>query len=332
MKANTQLNLFQSQLRGQLLNPSNAAYEQARAVYNGMIDKRPALIAQCVDVADVMAAVNFVWEAGMIVAIRGGGHNGPGLGTVYGGPMIWPLERSSELLEIWRDFILQAPEDINGWFAFMTVSPVAPFPEKFHLKKMCAVVWCDVCTKESAEKRFTAIRKQFGEPAIDLVGPIPWPTLQSLFDSFFPSGLQWYWKADFFNELTSQAIALHNKYGSELPTALSTMHIYPINGAVHRINKNDTAFSFRDANFAEVIAAIGSDPADNAKMIAWARKYWQDIHPYSAGGAYINMIMDEGQDNVKAAYRENYNRLVEIKKKYDMANLFRVNQNISPSS
>lgn len=456
----TAVDKLQSQLRGQLLNPSHENYESARAVYNGMIDKHPALIAQCVDVADIIAAVNFARDTGMIVAIRGGGHNGPGLGTVddglvidlrrmkgikvnpkartvhvqggctwgdvdhathpfglatpsgfisstgvggltlgggigylsrkfgltidnllsvdmvladgsfvtasasenpdlfwavrggggnfgvissfeyqlhpvdiiYGGPMFWPLERATELLEKWRDFILEAPDDINGWFAFLKVPPCAPFPEKYHLKTMCVVVWCDVGPLKEAEKRFASIRKQFGEPAIDFAGPTPWPALQTLFDPFFPAGLQWYWKADFFKDINSEAISLYKKYGSQLPTDQSTMHIYPINGAAKRKRQDDTAFSFRDANFAEVIAAISSDPSHNSKMITWAHEYWDALHPYSSGGAYINMIMDEGQDSVKAAYRDNYPRLVTIKNKYDSKNLFRVNQNIAPSA
>lgn len=454
-----QVENFKSKLRGSLLDPTDKAYDQARAVYNGMIDKRPALIAQCVDVADVIAAVNFARDTNMTLAIRGGGHNGPGLGTVedglvidlrhmkgirvdpiartvhvqggctwgdvdhathpfglatpsgfisstgvggltlgggigylsrkygltidnllsvdlvladghfitasaeknpdlfwavrggggnfgvvtsfefrlhpistvYAGPMFWPLERAAEILEIWQDFILGAPEDINGWFAFLTVPPAPLFPEKFHLKKMCAIVWCDTSPLEEAKKNFTAIRAKFGEPAIDGTAPIQWPTLQTLFDPLLPAGLQWYWKADFFKKLSNQAITLHAKYGAQLPTMLSTMHIYPINGAVHRIGKDETAFSFRDANFAEVIAGIDPDPKNDPKIIAWAREYWEALHPHSAGGAYINMIMDEGQENVKACYRDNYDRLVTIKNKYDKKNLFRVNQNICPS-
>lgn len=456
----SQIEKLKSQLRGQLLTPSDQAYEQARRVYNAMIDKHPALIAQCIDVADIVAAVNFARETDLILAIRGGGHNGPGLGTVddglvidlrnmkgirinpsartveiqggctwgdvdhathafglavpsgfisttgvggltlgggigylsrkygltidnlisadlvladgrcvtassmenpdlfwairggggnfgvvssfefqlhpvdtvFGGPMLWPLERSTEILAIWRDFILNAPEDINGWFAFLKVPSIPAFPEKFHGQTMCSIVWCDTASIADAEKRCASIRKTFGEPAINGTGPIAWPALQSTFDALMPAGLQWYWKADFFNELNHETITLHAKYGAELPTALSTMHIYPINGAVHRLAKDDTAFSFRDANFAEVIAAIGQDPSHNAKMIAWAKKYWEALHPHSAGGAYINMVMDEGQENVKAAYRDNYKRLVSIKNKYDNENLFRVNQNIAPTA
>jgi FAD/FMN-containing dehydrogenase len=151
-----------------------------------------------------------------------------------------------------------------------------------------------------------------------------------MFDALYPAGLQWYWKADFFKGLSDAAIDLHTKYGPQLPTMHSTMHIYPINGATHRVGRNDTAFSFRDANFAEVIVGVDPDPANNERMIQWAKDYWLALHPHSAGGAYVNMTMDEGEDNVKAAYRENYARLAQIKAAYDPTNLFHTNQNIKP--
>jgi FAD/FMN-containing dehydrogenase len=272
-------------------------------------------------------------------AIRGGGGNfgvvtsflfrvHP-ISTVYGGPMFWPLEQAQDLLKWWRDFILSAPEHINGWFAFVTVPPAPPFPEQLHLAKMCAIVWCYTGPLDQVEAAFAPIRA-FSPPAVDFAGPIPWPALQSMFDALYPAGLQWYWKADFFKGLSDAAIDLHTKYGPQLPTMHSTMHIYPINGAAHRVGRNDTAFSFRDANFAEVIVGVDPDPANNERMIQWAKDYWLALHPHSAGGAYVNMIMDEGEDNVKAAYRENYARLAAIKAAYDPTNLFHTNQNIKP--
>ncbi len=449
---------LRGRLRGALIQPGDPAYEQARQVYNGMIDKRPALIARCVDVADVIAAVTFAREQGLTLAVRGGGHNGPGLGTcddglvvdlapmkgiyvdpdnrtvrveggctwgevdhathafglatpsgfisstgvggltlgggigylarshgltidnllgvqmvladgrtvtadaehnadlfwavrggggnfgvvtsflyrlhplstVYGGPMMWPIEAASDVLAFWRDFILAAPETINGWFAFVTVPPHPPFPEALHLKKMCAIVWCYTGPLDEAEAVFAPIR-DFGPPAIDFAGPLPWPALQSMFDALYPAGLQWYWKADFFSELSDTAIDLHTKYGPHLPTMHSTMHIYPINGAAQRVGRTDTAFSYRDATFAEVIVGVDPDPANNARMIQWAKDYWLALHPYSSGGGYVNMMMDEGEDTVKAAYRENYTRLAQIKATYDPTNLFHVNQNVKPA-
>jgi FAD/FMN-containing dehydrogenase len=194
---------------------------------------------------------------------------------------------------------------------------------------MCAIVWCYTGPLELAEERFAAIRA-FRLPAIDLAGPIPWPALQSLFDGLYPAGHQWYWKADFFNELSDEAIALHLQHSAQLPTMQSTMHLYPINGAAGRVGTGATAFSYRDAMFAEVIVGVDPDPANNAGMIQWARDYWQALHPYSAGGAYVNMIMDEGSDQVEAAYRNNYEQLARIKAIYDPDNLFHVNQNIKP--
>ncbi len=161
---------------------------------------------------------------------------------------------------------------------------------------------------------------------------MPYPTLQSLFDPLYPSGMQWYWKADFVKELSDEAIQLHIENGSRLPTPLSTMHLYPINGAVHRTGKKETAFSYRDVTWAMVIVGIDPEPAHRDALIAWARNYWQALHPHSAGGAYVNFLMDEGQERIQATYRENYQRLAKVKKRYDPTNFFRVNQNITPAN
>jgi len=198
------------------------------------------------------------------------------------------------------------------------------------MKKMCAVVWCYTGPLNEAEAAFQPIRQAI-PPAIDFVGPIPFPVLQSMFDGLYPPGLQWYWRADFSNRLDDKAIELHIKYGSQLPTMHSTMHIYPINGAAGRVGKDGTAWSYRDAAFAQVIVGVDPDPANNERMIAWAKDYWQALHPYSAGGGYVNMIMDEGEERVKAAYRGSYARLAQVKAKYDPQNLFHVNQNIKPA-
>lgn len=249
--------------------------------------------------------------------------------TVYSGPMLWPFEQAADLMKFWRDFILHAPEEINGWFGFVTVPPALPFPEQFHLQKMCAIVWRSTAPPEQTEKLLQPIRTTI-PPAVDFAGPHPWPVLQSLFDALYPKGLQWYWKTDFFTDLSDRAIDLHVKYGAQLPTMHSTMHLYPINGAVHRFSPDETAFSFREANFAEVILGVDPDPVNNERMIGWARDYWMALHPYSAGGGYVNMMMDEGAETVQAAYRENYARLAQIKATYDPHNLFHVNQNIKP--
>jgi hypothetical protein len=152
-----------------------------------------------------------------------------------------------------------------------------------------------------------------------------------MFDALYPPGQQWYWRADFVNELSNEAIALHIKHGSALPTLQSTMHLYPINGAAGRVGRQDTAWSYRGANWGEVIVGVDPDPAKAEQLKAWTIDYWEALHPYSAGGAYVNMMMDEGQERVKAAYRDNYDRLVAVKNTYDPTNFFHVNQNIRPT-
>jgi len=226
---------------------------------------------------------------------------------------------------------LNAPEDINGFFAFLTVPPFAPFPENLQLKKMCGVVWCCTGPLEKSEEAFKAVRA-FKTPALDWCGPMPYPALQTLFDALLPSGLQWYWKADFVNELSDEAIDLHIKHGNAMPTVLSTMHLYPVNGAASRVGKNDTAWNYRHSNWAEVIVGIDADPANRDAITNWSRDYFNELHPYSAGGAYINFMMDEGDERIRATYGDNYDRLAAVKAKYDPNNLFRVNQNIKPGA
>jgi FAD/FMN-containing dehydrogenase len=448
---------FRSGLRGELIDPQSPNYNAARKVYNGMIDRRPRLIARCADVADVIAAVNFARDQKMLVSVRGGGHNAAGLGvcddglvidlslikfvrvdpkkktvvagggslwgdvdhathafglavpsgiisttgvggltlgggighltrrcalsidnmlavdmvladgrfvtasakenpdlfwavrggggnfgvvtaftfkahdvhTDYAGPTLYPLEDAADVLRWYSKFIVKAPNELNGFFAFLTVPPGPPFPEHLHLKKMCGVVWCYAGPLKKAEQVFKPIRA-FKKPALDLVGPIPHPALQSMFDPLYPPGHQWYWKADFVRELSDEAIALNVKHGAALPTMLSTMHMYPIDGAASRVKNSATPWAYRDAKWAQVIVGVDPDPAKKELISSWARDYWTALHPYSAGGAYVNFMMDEGEDRVRATYGKNYARLAKIKKRYDPANLFRVNQNIKP--
>jgi FAD/FMN-containing dehydrogenase len=445
-------------MRGEVIKPGDAEYDFARKVYNGMIEKRPALIARCVDVADVMAAVAYGHEGKILTAIRGGGHNAAGLGicedglvidlsrmkgvrvdpaartvqvaggcvwgdvdhathpfglatpsgfisttgvggltlgggighltrkcgltidnllsvdmvladgsfvvanekensdlfwavrggggnfgvvtsftfrlhpvrTVYAGPTFWPLEQTAEVMSAYREFILKAPEEVNGFFAFLTIPPAPMFPPQLHLQKVCGIMWCCTCPPDKAEAALKPMRS-IGRPVLDHVGEMPFPVVQSLFDALYPAGLQWYWRADFVKEISDRAIALHAEHGAKLPTMHSTMHLYPINGAAHRVGKSDTPFSYRDANWAEVIVGVDPDPANAGKITQWCKDYFDALHPYSAGGAYINFMMEEGEGRVQASYRDNYARLATVKGKYDPANFFRVNQNIHPA-
>ncbi len=273
-------------------------------------------------------------------AVRGGGGNFGVItsllfkmhdaGVVYGGPMLWHIQDSEQVMKFYRDFILKAPESIYCYFAFLTVPPVPIFPTELHLKKMCGLVWCNVGDQDKAKSAVDTFRN-FKKPALDYTGPIPYATLQGLFNALYPKGLQWYWKADFVKELSDESIRLNIKHGNRLPTTHSTMHLYPINGAAHKVRNSDTAFSYRDANWAQVIVGVDPDASNSEKLSTWAKEYWEELHPLSAGGAYINFMMEEGQDRVRASYRDNYERLTKVKAKYDPKNFFRINQNIKPS-
>jgi hypothetical protein len=454
----TAIQQFKTSLRGELIQSGDPGYDAARKVYNGMIHKRPRLIAYCVDVADVIAAIKFGRENSLLVAVRGGGHNGGGLGicddglvidlsrmrgrrvdparrtirvdggctwgdvdhathafglampsgtisttgvggltlgggvghltrkcgltidnllaadlvladgrlvtaspeehpdlfwairggggnfgvvtsflfrlhpisTVYAGPTLWSLEKAADVMRWYREFLPKAPDNLNGFLAFLVVPPAPPFPVHLHHQKMCGVVWCYTGALDKAESVFNPVRG-FGPPAFEHLAPMPHPALQSMFDPLYPPGLQWYWRADFVNDLSDKAIALHVKYGSEIPTIHSTMHLYPIDGAAHRIGTADTAWSYRDAMWAQVIVGVDPDPVNNDRIVTWTKKCWEALHPYSAGGAYVNFMMDEGEERIKATYRDNYDRLAAVKRQYDPTNFFRVNQNIKPT-
>ncbi|MEV1129301.1 FAD-binding oxidoreductase [Agromyces sp. NPDC049794] len=423
-----------------------------------MIDKRPAVIVRCADVADVVSSVDFARANDLELAVRGGGHSGPGLGsvdaglvidlsqlrdiridpdrrtvrvaggctlgeldrathefglatpsgimsttgvggltlgggtghlsrhygltvdnllrvdmvladgavvsasagehpdlfwavrggggnfgvvtsfefrlhpvdTVVGGPTFWPIERATDVLRWYRDFITSAPRELNGFFAFMTIPPAPMFPPELRGQKVCGIIWCYSGPTEHADAVFAPVRA-FAAPTLDGIQPMPYPALQSSFDALVPAGLQWYWKADFFAELSDDAIAQHVAHGNEMPTPLSSMHLYPISGAVHDVAADETPWAFRQADFAQVIGGVDPDPANRALVTDWAKDYWADLHPHSAGGAYVNMMMDEGQDRIRAAYGANYDRLAAIKGEYDPGNLFHINQNIRPA-
>src|SRR5437868_2755365 len=402
---------LKAKLRGKVIEPADPEYNDARKVYNAMIQKKPRIIAKCADVADVIHCVNFGRDSGLPVAIRCGGHNAAGLGvsddalvidlapirytridptartatvgggctwgdvdhannvfgmatpsgiisttgvggltlgggighltrkcgltidnllsadivladgrfvkassnenpdlfwalrggggnfgvvtaftfrlhpviTLYAGPMIYDISETADVMKWYRDLIPSAPDDLNGFFAFLTVPPAPPFPEHLHMKKMCGVVWAYAGAQEKAEETFKPIRA-FKKPALDFVGPLPQPALQGMFDALYPPGLQWYWRADFVNALSDDAIAQHIRFGEALPTMHSTMHLYPIDGAASRVGKTDTAWNYRDAKWAQVMVGVDPDPANNERMIQWAQDYWLALHPYSAGG------------------------------------------------
>jgi FAD/FMN-containing dehydrogenase len=272
-------------------------------------------------------------------ALRGGGGNfgvatsftfrlHP-VSTVVAGPTLWPLEAAGDVLRWYREFLPSTSEDVYGFFAFLTVPPAPPFPEDLHLEKMCAVVWCFTGPTNEAEDALSAVHEP-AEPCLHAPQELPYPMLQSAFDALYPPGEQWYWRGDFVKEIPDEAIMHHLDSAAKLPTMQSGMHLYPIDGAPHRVGPADTAFSYREANWSMVMAGIDPDPAKAELLRSWTVDYWQAIHRYSEPGAYLNFMMEEGEDRLRATYRDNYERLVKVKTKYDPDNLFHVNQNIWP--
>lgn len=448
---------FAARVHGKVIQPGDEEYDSARRVYNAMIDRHPRLIVRCEGVEDVREAVTFAGEYDLPLAVRGGGHNGAGLGTcndglvldlgrmkalevdpqartvrahggctqgevdrathpfglavpagiisttgiggltlggghgylarkfgltidhllaadlvladgrsvtaspeehpdlfwairggggnfgvvtsflfrarpvsaVVAGPMLWDMDFACELMQWYREYMPGAPEDMYGFLAILSVPPGPPFPLPLHGRTMCGIVWCYTGPPDDAPPAFHPVR-QLREPVFEHLGPMPFPTLQSLFDPLFPPGLQWYWKGDFVVQLSDEAIEQHIEYGLKLPTPLSTMHLYPIDGAVRRAARSETAFTHRDANWSMVIAGIDPDPANAEAITTWAKEYWAAVHPYNAQGAYVNFMMEEGADRVRATYGDNYDRLVDVKSTYDPGNVFRLNQNIVP--
>ena len=448
-------------LRGALITPDDPHYDEARAVYNGMIDKRPAAIVRCRDVADVIACVRFGREHDVTLSVRSGGHSAAGLGvwndalvvdlsllrsttvdpvhrtvrvdagatladldhatgafglavptgflantgvagltlgggvgyltrrfgltldnllladvvladgtfvtasehvnpdlfwalrggggnfgivtsftfrchavgengTIVGGPVFYDIADTPEVMRWYRELLPTLPEELSGWFGLVTIPPVPPFPEELHGRKACAIVWCYTGSHDRADAVLAPVR-EFGSPLVMGVQPMPFAALQSAFDPLYPPGLQWYWRSDVFTEISDAAIEVHRRWGEKLPTGHSTMHLYPIDGAAARVPEDATAFPYRDGGWAGVIVGVDPDPA-NAECIAqWARDYWTELHPTSAGGAYVNFLMDEGEDRVRASYRGNYDRLTQVKGRYDPENTFHVNQNIRPA-
>lgn len=274
-------------------------------------------------------------------ALRGGGGNfgvvttftfqGREVGTIYGGPTLWPVERAEEIMKWYRDFLPNSSRDLNGFFAFMSVPPAPPFPEELWAEKMCGVVWCYTGDLDKVDDVFAPILAL--DPALPGVQEMPFHMLNSAFDPLLPAGMQWYWKADFVDELSDAAVTAHVEHGSKMPTLMSQMHLYPIDGAAHDVESDATAFSHRGSKWAEVIVGVDPDPANFDIIRDWTRGYYDATHPFSAdGSAYVNFMMEEGDERIEGAYGDNYERLREVKAKYDPENFFRVNQNIPPKS
>ncbi len=449
---------LREQVRAPVLTEGEAGYDEARAVHNGMFDRRPLVIVRAEQVADVIGAVNFARDAGLDLSVKGGGHSAPGFGTNDGGVVIdlsllrhvhvdpqartaragggttwgdfnyathayglattggivsttgiagltlgggigylarghglsidnlisaevvtadgqvctasrdehpdlyWALrggggnfgvvtsfefqlhplkdayvglffyevDAAGDLLRFYREFIKDAPEEYGVFPAFQIAPPLPFIPAERHGDTFCVAVvhWSGPLDQgEAAMEPFRAV----GPVVAEMVGPMPYPALNSAFDGLFPKGIRSYWKGSFVTELTDAAIEAHVTHGPKVPEVSATMHLYPINGACHRVGADETAFAFRHATFATVILCAWPDPAVDAERIQWVRDYYQATAAHSEPGGYVNFMADDDQAKVKDNYGSNFGRLTQVKRTYDPHNLFHLNQNIPPA-
>jgi FAD/FMN-containing dehydrogenase len=278
-------------------------------------------------------------NADLFWALRGGGGNF-GVVTsfefqlhpvdqVYVGLFFYELDQAGTLLRFYRDFIKDADEAYGAFPAFQIAPPLPFIPENRHGDTLCLAVvhWAGPLEQgEAAMKPF----RDLAPPVAEMVGPMPYPALNSAFDVIFPKGIRSYWKGNFVTELTDAAVEAHVTNGSKVPEVSATMHLYPINGAAHRFGADDTAFAYRDANFATVIVAAWQDPAVDRERIQWVRDYYDATAPHSEAGGYVNFMADDDQSRVQDNYRGHFDRLTQVKRTYDPDNLFHLNQNIPP--
>jgi FAD/FMN-containing dehydrogenase len=278
-------------------------------------------------------------NADLFWALRGGGGNFgvvtalefrlQDIDQVYAGPIFYNIEDAGALLKMFNEFIEDAPEQFGGFPAFQIAPPLPFIPEDRHGDTLALAVVHWSGPPDQAEK----VLKPFRDVApivADGTGPLPYPALNGAFDALYPKGIRAYWKAAFVKDLPDAAIAAHVEHGSRVPEVSATMHLYPINGACHRVGATDTAFAYRDAKYGMVFLAAWSDPSKDAERIEWVRDYYEALAPYSEPGGYINFMQDDDFGKIRDNYRQNYDRLVQVKRTYDPHNLFHENQNIAP--
>jgi FAD/FMN-containing dehydrogenase len=275
-------------------------------------------------------------------ALRGGGGNFGvvtsfefqlhDVGDVVAGPLFYEFDDATAVLQGYRDYIAEAPEELGCFFGWQIAPPLPFIPEDRVGDLFCVLVTCWNGPHDQAEKVLRPLRDIAEVKAAD-VDVVPFPALQSAFDDLVPKGMQNYWKADFIAELSDDAIAAHVEHGKLTPNVSSSMHLHPINGAAQRVGTDETAFGHRDKSFAPVILGIWPDPADNEANIRWVRDYYDAIHPHSGSeGGYVNFMSDDDDHRAEANYGVNYERLASVKATYDPDNVFHVNQNIAPTT
>ena len=444
------LEAFKTSLRGELLRPSDLGYDDARKVWNGMIDKRPALIARCAGVADVIAAVNLARSNNLLMSVRGGGHNitgnavcdgglmidlsrmksvrvdpakrtaraeagltwgeynretqafglastggvvsttgiagltlGGGLGWLMGkhglscdnllsadivtadgqfltasasehpdlfwglrggggnfgvvtsfeyrvhpvdavlaGMVLHPMAKAKDVLRFYREYARSAPDELTAFAALMTSPEGAP---------IVAIIVGYIGPIAEGERLVAPVRK-FGSPIVDTVGPMSYVQLNTLLDGGVPyGGVQRYWKSSFLKHLGDDVLDILVARAATMPSPMSMVGFFHVHGAATRVKPHETAFGLRDDQWDYDIISQWLNPEESAHHIQWTREFWTAVEPFATGEVYVNHLDAEEGTRIRAAYSDNYERLVALKNKYDPTNLFRLNQNIKPT-
>jgi FAD/FMN-containing dehydrogenase len=449
---------LRSHVRGTVILPTENGYDQARKIWNGVIDKKPALIVQCSGTADVIAAVNFARDNTLPLAVRGGGHNvagnamcddgvvidlspmrrvridpvnktarvdgGAKLGDVdheaqafglavpvgvvsatgiaglslhggmgfltrkYGltcdhllsadvvtadgkivvadaknnadllwalrggggsfgvvtsfeftlrpvGPEVWmgivmyPVAEAKKVLQVWREFMETAPDEISSIAIYWSAPHEEPVPKEHHGAPVIVLAACWCGPMDKGEAALKPLR-EVTTPVVDLSGPMPYLVAQKLFDPEYPNGRRYYWKSIYMKELGDNAIDMLSGYAAKRPSPISSIDVWCLGGAMARVKPEQSAFFKRDAPYLLGVESNWDDPKADEANITWTRNLYKDAEKYSPGGMYFNFpgFMEEGDDMLKQSFGTNYDKLRQVKAKYDPQNLFTSNLKI----
>jgi len=452
-------NDLKKRIQGEILTADSPGYDKVRAIWNAMIDRKPALIARCKTADDVVQCVKFATQHGLLVAVRGGGHNiagnavcdggllidlslmravrvdaskrtalveggallgdldqatqahglatplginsttgvagltlGGGFGwlsrkygltidnlvsatvvtaagdkltasarensdlfwairggggnfgvvtsfefqlhaigkEVLSGLIVHPLADAKKVLQFYRDFALKAPDELAVWFVLRKAPPLPFLPENWHGKEILALAACYNGDLETGEKLLQPLRA-FGQPIADVIGPTPYVGWQQVLDPLLTPGMRNYWKSHEFLAIPDKMIDVLVDFAGRLPDPQTELAFAQLGGAIARVANDATAYSHREPNFLINVHGRWDGAANDDKCVGWARDLFTALAPFSTGAVYVNFLTAEEGERVKMAYGSNLAKLVGIKKKYDPANLFRMNINIRPS-
>ena len=249
--------------------------------------------------------------------------------TVTGGPMLFPLEHTEPLLRLFRDWIPPQPEDISAFIALLTVPPQGPFPEHMLGRPACALIWCNTAAPARSEAALDTFRAE--RPLLDAVREVPYPILQTSFDTAASAGKYAHLTGLLYRDLPDEAGTQFERWGASQPTPACTTHLYPLDGAASRPGPAHTAWPWREAAFAQMNAANATIPGTQDQLQEWACGFRDALRPYALPGCYANFQMNEGPERALACYGANSDRLSELKRRYDPDNVFHRNQNITPA-